>query len=480
MHVETDRVKRFIHCFFLAASLMFQGCRDHGPDGPVQDPYDPLIPDDYSSIASQAYMYLWGPYNLHDPTIIKHGDYYYILSTDVAYGPNGKCGIMLRKSKDLVQWSFLGWVFNGVPPIPLAFMSAHQPGYQQLSIWAPFIIKVNDTYRLYYSVPGNNNLKLACIALATATSPEGPWTDKGIVISCLPEDNFNAIDPSVVIDKNNGRHWMCYGSYSSGLYLVELDPLTGMLKTSGDRGKLIAFRSNYMDAIEGGELLYNPELNKYFLFVSYDWLEDNYNVRVGRADSPEGPYYDIMGNDMAAPGDNYPMITAMYKFNNHSGWQGFGHNGVLNDAGKYYYVSQARLGADKYCMDLHIHRMVWSESGWPVISPERFANVPQTTMTSADLVGEWEHIELITTSAFNTSTTVNLAANGTLEGITGSSWTYRNNILTLSLRNGSDVVKCQVMNEWDWEKRQRTLVYTGMTAGGKNCWGKRSDAFIKK
>lgn len=467
---------------FIIALLFLNRCGCDDPDPPVviQDHYDPLIADNYSNIASQSYSYLWGPYNLHDPTIIKHGGSYYIFSTDVAYGPNGDCGIMWRKSTDLVNWTFLGWVFDGVPPKALAFMEANQPGYDQLAIWAPFIHKVNSTYRLYYSVPGNNGLKLACIALATSTSPEGPWNDEGVVISCLPADDYNAIDPSVVVDKDNGKHWMCYGSYSSGLYLVELDPVTGLLKTPGDKGKLIAKRTNIHDAIEGGELLYNPELDKYYLFVSYDWLEDNYNVRVGRADSPEGPYYDINGNDMAAAGDNFPMITARYRFDNHSGWQGFGHNGVLYENGKYFYVSQARLGADKYCMDLHIRRMVWSETQWPTISPERYVNVPQTTILSSDLVGDWEHIELVSTNAFNESVIIKLASNGMIEGVTGSSWTYENNILTLTLRNGSETYKCHVMNEWDWEKRQRTLVYTGMTNGGKNCWGKKTEEFKKE
>lgn len=467
----------------LIVALLFLnlcGCDDTDPPVDVQDPYDPLIADNYSNIVSQNYSYLWGPYNLHDPTIIKHGGSYYIFSTDVAYGPNGDCGLMWRKSTDLVNWTFLGWVFDGIPPKALAFMEANQPGYEQLSIWAPFIYKVNSTYRLYYSVPGNNGLKLACIALATSSSPEGPWNDEGVVISCLPADNFNAIDPSVVVDHDNGKHWMCYGSYSSGLYLAELDPATGFLKTPGDKGKLIAKRTNMHDAIEGGELLYNPELDKYYLFVSYDWLEDNYNVRVGRADTPEGPYYDINGNDMAAAGDNFPMITARYKFDDHSGWQGFGHNGVLYESGKYFYVSQARLAEDIYCMDLHIHRMVWSETQWPTISPQRYVNVPQTTILPADLVGDWEHIELISTTAFNQSAIIKLASGGMIEGVTGSTWTFENNILTLMLRNGTDVFKCHLMNEWDWEKDQRTLVYTGMTNGGKNCWGKKTEEFKKE
>jgi arabinan endo-1,5-alpha-L-arabinosidase len=149
--VEKCKLYTVIRSLCIAALLLMSSCCGNEPDPviPGQDPYDPLIADNYSNIASRSYSSLWGPYNLHDPTIIKHGDYYYIFSTDVAYGPNGDCGIMWRRSQDLVHWTFLGWVFDGVPPKPLAFMEANQPGYNQLSIWAPFIHKVNDTYRLY-------------------------------------------------------------------------------------------------------------------------------------------------------------------------------------------------------------------------------------------------------------------------------------------------------------------------------------------
>ncbi len=464
----------FLFLWFVGIVALLQCKKDKpSPDIPLPDPYNPFIADDYSSIADKSNSSLWGSFNLHDPTIIRDGEYYYIFSTDVAYGPNGKCGIMYRKSKDLVHWTFLGWVFNGIPSIPLTFMQANQTGYQQLSLWAPFIIKVNDTFRLYYSVPGNNGLKLACIALATSSSPEGPWTDQGIVISCFTTDNFNAIDPSVIVDHQNGKHWMTYGSYSAGIFIVELDPLTGKILHDGDKGKLAARRTNYNDAIEGSEILYNPELDHYYLFVSYDWLEDNYNVRVGRADKPEGPYYDINGNDMAAPGDNIPMITARYKFNYQSGWQGFGHCGLLRDSTSYYYVSQARLGSNKYLMDLHIHRMVWSSTGWPTISPERYVNVPQTTITSTNLVGKWEHIDLVNTSSFNESITIDLTANGTISGIPNSDWQFQDGTLTLSFNNGAKTYNCKVFNEWDWELRQRTLAYSGMTREGISGWGKK-------
>jgi arabinan endo-1,5-alpha-L-arabinosidase len=446
---------------------------EEGPD-PTDgaDTLDPGIADDYSAIASRTYSSQWGPYNLHDPTIIRYEDQYFIFSTDVAFGPNGDCGIMQRRSEDLVQWRFMGWVFDGVPPIALQFMEQYQPGYRQESIWAPFIYKHGDSYRLYYSVPGNDGLKLACIALATAENPHGPWADQGIVISCQPKDPYNAIDPAVVVDSENGKHWFAYGSYSSGIHMVELDPATGKRKEETDPGHLIAFRKQFNDAIEGAEFMYNDENGMYYLFVSYDWLEDDYNVRVGRSESPEGPYLDIHGNDMAAAGDNYPMITAQYRFDNHPGWQGLGHCGILKDEGNYFFVSQGRLGSNFYLMDLHVRRMVWTPSGWPMVSPERYAAVPRSEVTADRIAGSWEHISLVHTGEKNTSVTMALEDGGTIASFPGAAWSFEGHLLRISFTEG-EIYECRVFDEWDWENGYPTLVYTGMNSSGECIWGKQ-------
>ena len=80
-------------------------------------------------------------------------------------------------------------------------------------------------------------LGTSAIALATTPTldPEHPdygWKDEGIVIASKPGDPFNAIDPAVTFDEE-GRLWMSFGSFWSGLKLIELDPATGKLKDSG-------------------------------------------------------------------------------------------------------------------------------------------------------------------------------------------------------------------------------------------------------
>src|SRR5665647_138044 len=59
--------------------------------------------DNYWQFASNSK--LWGPYNLHDPSVIKTDGYFYVFSTDAAWAASS-AGIPVRRSRDLVNWEF--------------------------------------------------------------------------------------------------------------------------------------------------------------------------------------------------------------------------------------------------------------------------------------------------------------------------------------------------------------------------------------
>lgn len=110
--------------------------------------------------------------------------------------------------------------------------------------------------------------KLSVIGLATASSPTGPWAEKGIVVSTgnSSADITNGIDPTVIIDQQ-GQHRLYYGSAFDGIHTVKLDAATGLNATPGDRGPRIAQRgftgSQINGNIEGPEIIYNKEQGKY-------------------------------------------------------------------------------------------------------------------------------------------------------------------------------------------------------------------------
>lgn len=484
-------------------TIAFSSCKkskvggtDPGVDPPVVPPVVVVEPpfdinalnDTYEAIAPFANSSKWGPYNVHDPAIIKDGEFYYCYTTDAGFGIDVRLGHQIRKSKDLVNWTFVGWVFDTLPTKGSNFIKQNG-GTPFNSLWAPYVIKVGNEYRLYYSL-SSAKPRLSVIGLATSTSPTGPWVEKDLVVTSLDNAAIqtNAIDPTVLVDSKSGNHYFYYGSGWDGIYMLKLDPATGLAQTTSDKGKRIANRGftggKYNGNIEGPEIIYNSELNKYFMFIAYDWIDTKYNVRVGRSDSPEGPFYDYKGRDINLNEDHGPMIIAPYKFMDHSGWQGTSHCAVFKDNSQYYIAHQGRPGINKFYMVLHVRKLFWTQDGWPVASPERYAAVEQTAVSQTELIGNWEQIVLGYRVVvgydkeqflpdFQTDTDLKLNADGTINADAGSKWTYNSPWLQINWSNGF-VDKVNVSRERDWEKKlTSTLVFTGLNNEGTAVWGKK-------
>ncbi|TCO10630.1 arabinan endo-1,5-alpha-L-arabinosidase [Natronoflexus pectinivorans] len=480
---------------YIILALMAYACNLSDSISISENPYK----DDYSNITPLSNRDLWGAANVHDPAIIKSGEYYYVYSTDAYYHKRGiefndigkNIGnIPIRRSKDLVNWEFLGWALDTIPSAAVEHIHNLTGGNGADNMWAPFVYKYENTYRLYYSV-SSFGANTSIIGLATALSPEGPWADLGIVIKTSPEDPMNAIDASVITDKKNGRMWMHYGSYFGGLYCVELDPKTGFTKREGDLGHLVATRGEHKTRIiEAPEITYNAELDQYYLFVSYEPLFTYYNIRVGRSDSPEGPFYDYFGNNMADTTNNFPILTHSYRFRNHPGWSGNGHNAILNDNGRFFVLHQGRLAPENLMMIMHVREIKWLPDGWPVFSPQRYAGeFPDISIRSKDLVGKWEIIHLndlpdqvelwqgqippggwtYKDEAFNVSEIVQFGRNGAINHRLASQWSFDGDVLHL------DDSFCAIFYGWDWENQKPALLFSGILPDGSGIWGKKID-----
>lgn len=457
--------------------------------------------DDYRDVAEMKDYEQWGTYNVHDPSCKLFGDTYYMYSTDAVYNENRQeiadsklpfGYIQVRKSKDLVNWDFAGWAFPAIPEEARKWVLENSEGQGATNIWAPYIMEYKGKYRLYYSVSAFAK-QTSYIGLAESNSPEGPWELKGCVVKTKTGDKMNAIDPSIVVNPNTNEHWMHYGSYFGGLYCVKLNPETGLTMLPGDQGHSTARRFNgKKNNIEAPEIIYNPELKKYFLFVSYDPLMTTYNIRVARSDKPEGPFLDYFGNDMRVEEDNFPILTYPYRFNGHVGWAGVGHNTVFRDKnGDYFLASQARLSPDNHLMDLHLRKVFWTKDGWPTVSPERYADTPQTKLSKKNVVGKWEMItikgdapqreleagqilwgeNLLKSEEVNVSKSLWLNDDMTISGDLEGKWNYKNNLLTLTI--GNNQTELQVFVGHDWENETKTLLFTGLDNSGYSVWGKK-------
>jgi arabinan endo-1,5-alpha-L-arabinosidase len=483
---------------WLAASLFFAACsKDGGSSTTTPVPVDTTVTtktfdintinDTYADVAPFANYMSWASYNVHDPSIKKFGSYYYCYSTDAGFGISVRSGIQIRRSKDLVQWEFVGWVFNSLPAAGAAYIT-QKGGTPYDALWAPYVMKVGSEYRLYYSL-SSAVARLSVIGLATATSPEGPWTEKGVVVTSANDNTIqtNAIDPTVVVTPA-GDQYMYYGSAWDGIYILKLDATTGLAVTTGDKGKRIAnrgFTNNvYNGNIEGAEIIYNADQKKYFLFISYDWLQTKYNVRVCKADNPTGPFYDFKGADANTSVDHGPMIIAPYMFSGHGGWQGTAHCTVFDDGnGQYYIAHQGRPGVNSYYMDLHVRKIFWNADGWPVASPERYAWEDNSVVVKDSLIGNWEEIVLgykvvpgysaeQVSPDFQVSSSLTISANGTLNGDAASTWTYTAPWLQMKWSNGyTDNVLVQKGR--DWENKKNSFILTGLNNVGTAVWAKK-------
>jgi arabinan endo-1,5-alpha-L-arabinosidase len=493
-----NRISESLLIVVMLTGICFSGCKKN-PDSASPDPgtnpgtgggttkFDiNSINDTYASLAPPANYQQWGPYNVHDPSIIKSGEWFYSFSTDVAYGNTVRAGLQIRKSRDLVEWFFVGWVFDNLPQQGVQFISSNG-GTPFQSLWAPYIMKAGSEFRLYYSL-SSAVPRLSVIGLATAANPEGPWTEKGIVVTSRNDASTqtNAIDPTVVVTPG-GDHWFYYGSAWDGIYVLKLNPTTGLALSGGDKGTRIAQRgftgSSINGNIEGAEIIYNQALNKYYLFIAYDWLETKYNVRVGRSDNPQGPFQDFNGNNINIAQDHGPMILAPYKFTGHSGWQGVAHCSVFQDNGHYYMAHQGRPGVDKFYMDMHVRKIFWTNDGWPVVSPERYAWEKDSLISQNDIVGDWEQIVLgynavpgyaneQTSPDFQNSVPLTINANGNINGSSANSWTYAAPWLTINWSNGfTDKVYVQLGR--DWENKKTTIIFSGLNNQGTAIWGKK-------
>ena len=100
-----------------------------------------------------------------------------------------------------------------------------------------------------------------------------------------------------------------------------------------------------------------------------------YNVRVGRSDKAEGPFMDYFGKELKDTTNNFPILTAPYRFKNHPGWAGTAHCAVysLQMTDSTFMAHQGRLSPQNQMMDLHVRQVFFTEEGWPVVSPERYA-----------------------------------------------------------------------------------------------------------
>jgi arabinan endo-1,5-alpha-L-arabinosidase len=288
-----------------------------------------------------------------DPSsIVKCKDDYWVFYT-------GR-GVPSYHSKDLVKWERGPAVFKTAPE----WIAKAVPENRNMVYWAPDIIKLGDRYLLYYSVSSFGKMTSA-IGLATnpTLDPDDPayqWTDQGFVVQTKEGQAgqaFNAIDPAVFHD-SDGSLWLTFGSYWTGIKLVQLDPQTGKRKALDSTLHSLAFN----ESIEAAYLCRHED--HYYLFVNWGSCcqgpKSTYNIRIGRSKTISGPYVDKAGTNMLQRGGSIFLATT------NGPLIGPGHAGTLNAEGKTWFTSDfegdLRMNGRA---TLAIMPLRWNVDGWP-------------------------------------------------------------------------------------------------------------------
>ncbi len=288
---------------------------------------------------------------VHDPsTIVKCKNQYWVFST----GP----GIPSKFSTNLINWSIGPSIFTN-PPAWTTNTIPENRGY----FWAPDVVHLKEGYFVYYSVSTwgkrNSALGLATNPTLDPADSHYHWTDRGMVWRTTEANDYNAIDPSVMLDKD-GRLWLAFGSYWSGIKLVELDAETGLRQGTNSPIYSVAHNSS----IEAACLTRHDD--EYYLFVNWGTCcrgtNSTYEIRVGRSGVVTGPYLDRDGKDMLQGGGSIFLASAGKRI-------GPGHAAILMDEGKpfvsFHYYSAEENGRPR----LEIAPLKWTSDGWPQAAP---------------------------------------------------------------------------------------------------------------
>ena len=398
---------------------------------------------------------------VHDPSIIKADDgFYYIFGSHMA----------AAKSADLIDWKLISRDASNtgctlVEDVQTQMKEALSYA-KTTTFWAPDVVQLeNGKYVMYYCTCEGSS-PLSTLGIAYADKPEGPYVNQGIILksgyhgynaSVYP----NVVDPTTFFDKE-GRLWMVYGSYSGGIYILEMDtetgfPLPGQLN-NGLGKKLLG--GNHA-RIEGPYIMYSPDTDYYYLFLSFGGLgaNDGYNVRVCRSKNPDGPYEDALGQSMircagrAGTFFNDPdyapygvKLMGGYEFLAMEGdknkltlaYRSPGHNSCYYDeeTGRYFIVFHTRFANTGENFQVRVHQMYMNEAGWPVISPLRYAGERPQKVEASLMPGAYKvilHGKDINTVEHE-SVVATLNADGTVTGAVNGVWRCEDGVnVTLTL-----------------------------------------------
>ena len=428
------------------------------------------------------------------------------------------------------------------------------------NLWAPDVIwnKAMNKWCMYLSVNGDN--WYSSIVLLTSDNIEGPYLYQGSVVmsgfhtgtsykdtdlekaigtqASLPSRYAvgnkwgnrypNCIDPCVFYDEN-GKLWMSYGSWSGGIWMLELDENTGLrdytidypLTGSGDGitidpyfGKKIAGgfyvsgEASYIEYIGG----------YYYLFVTYgglaaggvptDYNNGGYQMRVFRSENPDGPFIDSRNNSAVfssyllnfGPKENdnnrgENIFGAYTSWGNQAkgnlGERSQGHNSIIAaEDGRTYLVYHTRFQNWGESHQVRVHQVFQSKNGWLVVAPFEYtgeevksADIATTQQIATDRIpGKYkllihEYKLDHTKKAAAEPVDIELTTDGNITGKYTGTWKVEAGTSYVTLKIGSTYYHGVMVEQTLEPSTTKAPAFTAVAATtGTTAWGYQTES----
>lgn len=372
--------------------------------------------------------------------------------------------------------------------------------------YGPYIYEAPIIFSGFSTSNSNKSFKDTDLEIALGTTLEElPQKYNKVSDGTWGEYLPHAIDPCVFYDED-GKLWLAYGSWSGGIYMLELDEKTGLRDYSvqypniQDGTKDVISDAYFGTKIAGGHYVsgegaYIEKIgNYYFLFMSYGFYspEGGYTMRIFRSEDPDGPYVDTSGTNAIynkyvhnydGTKDNRGMkLMGNYKWSTMSkGEVAQGHNSAFVDTdGKSYVVYHTKFDDGTAGHELRTHQLYLNEEGWIVAAPYEYAGetISATGYEKSDLVGAYEliiHDYKVNYGALETvkPANINLLEDGTITGDYEGTWTVSENTaycnLLINGKTYKGVFAKQVIDGTNVE----TMCFTAVNEAGVSIWGSK-------
>lgn len=205
---------------------------------------------------------------------------------------------------------------------------------------------------------------------ATGTPPDYDWGDYSRVLTHEGDEEPWTIDAHLFYDVETGKLWMSWGGHK--LWVTEMDPATGKILGNPSNPEFYSHPDSlhtqvahfysgdhWSDGYMEGPCLYKRN-GYWYLFGSYGNLGTNYTIRVGRATSPIGPFYDKDGKDLNNNGGTL-------LFGNEGEQCVPGHPHIWKENGQHYIGYDFRPEPKHTALDyMGIRKLYWIND-WPTI-----------------------------------------------------------------------------------------------------------------